>query len=68
MTTATEKKAWTPARVRELRERLGLSRLEAAEKVGVTARTWLSWELPSQDRAPSPRCELLLSLLEKGKI
>lgn len=33
-----------PAKLRDLRERLGLTQAEAAEKAGVALRTWISWE------------------------
>ncbi len=69
MTTATKaEKEWTAEEVRELRNRLGLTRAQAAEKVGVAPRTWLGWELPSQNRRPAGSCKILLDMLESRKI
>jgi DNA-binding transcriptional regulator YiaG len=51
----------TPAQIRALRLRLGLTLEEIADKVGVSARTWMSWELPSQKRKPG---RLALRLLK----
>lgn len=59
---------WTPERVRALRLRLRLTLDAAASKVGVRPRTWLGWELPSQNRHPSKSHEILLTLLDAGKI
>ncbi len=57
---------YTPKQVRALRERLGLTQTQAAEKVGVTLRAWQSWE--AGDRVPAQRSVLLLQLLDEGKI
>lgn len=67
-TMSKRRDALTPARLREIRERLGLSVEQAAAKVGVRPRTWHSWELPSQKRHPSPSHEILIRLLEGGAI
>lgn len=59
---------WTPAAIRALRLRLGLTVKQAAEKVGVTARTWLAWELPSQEREPAASHLILIGLLDDGTL
>jgi DNA-binding transcriptional regulator YiaG len=61
-------KVWTPAAVRATRERLGLTIEQAAAKVGVTPRTFYSWELASQDREPSASHKILLGLLDSGTL
>lgn len=58
----------TPAEIRALRERLGLTLEQAAEKVGVQPSTWYKWETPSQKRNPSPSHLILIRLLEQGKL
>lgn len=58
----------TPARIRAIRKRLGLTIAEAAGKVGVQPRTWHAWELPSQNRAPSESHTILIRLLEQSKL
>lgn len=72
MATMTKKRRqrqpMTPDGIRSLREQLGLTVEQAAEKVGVTSRAWRSWEQPSQDRRPSPSHEILIRLLEDGTI
>ncbi len=65
-TADEETTTWTPDAVRALRTRLGLSLEEAARKVGVRPRTWLSWELASQGRKPSASAMILLRWLDKG--
>ena len=56
----------TPAQIRAIRVRKQFSYKEAAERVGVTPRTWQSWELPSQKRIAPPWATLLIRLLEAG--
>lgn len=56
------------ADIRAIRNRLGLSRAAAAEKVGVKLRTWVAWETPSQDRRPSESHAILIRLLAEGKL
>ena len=58
--------AWTPAAIRALRERLGLTQTAAAEKVGVTQRAWLSWETGAV--VPSKQSMILLTQLDDGKL
>jgi DNA-binding transcriptional regulator YiaG len=58
----------TPAEIRAIRLRLGLTIEEAAEKVGVVPTTFRKWELPSQKRTPSPSQAILIRLLEQGKL
>lgn len=50
----------------DLRERLGLTQAQAAEKVGVTVRAWLSWERGT--RTPSPSAVKLIKLIDQGTI
>jgi DNA-binding transcriptional regulator YiaG len=33
-----------PAKLKQLRERLGITQAEAAERAGVALRTWINWE------------------------
>jgi transcriptional regulator with XRE-family HTH domain len=69
MVIMTEKvKIPTPKKIRALRQRLGLTIAQAAEKVGVQPRTWYGWELPSQKRRPSPSHAILLHLMAEGTI
>lgn len=58
--------AYPPATIRKLRERLGLTQTEAAEKVGVTQRAWLSWE--SGAVVPSKQSIILIQQLDQGKL
>ena len=57
---------WTPGRIRDLRERLGLSVDDAAAKLNVTPRQWFYWEAGT--RKPSGPATLLLDLLSRKKI
>jgi len=57
-----------PGEIRALRESLGLTIEQAADKVGVRPRTWHAWELASQERRPSRSHLLLIHLLKAGKI
>lgn len=66
--TAPRKPALTPARIRAIRKGLGLTVAQAAAKVGVTPRGWKSWEIPSQQRHPSPSHVILIRLMEAGVI
>jgi DNA-binding transcriptional regulator YiaG len=50
-------RSWA-ARLRALRDRLGITQAEAAERTGVALRTWIGWE--NSQREPSgPAAELL---------
>lgn len=61
MAMAKEKKPYPwPARLKELRELLGVTQAEAAERVGVSTRTWISWE--NAQRTPSATAARLLRL------
>lgn len=58
-----------PARLKRLRKRLGgdrsISQAEAAEKVGVSLRSWAGYE--AGDRDPPQTVAILIALLEQGK-
>lgn len=58
----------TPEKIRAIRKARGLSIEEAAEKIGVHPRTLLKWELPRQNRKPSPSHVILLRLLQAGTL
>lgn len=55
-----------PRRLYDLRLALRLTQGEAARRVRVSRRTWNSWESGTQ--TPSPPHQLLIDLLEQGKI
>lgn len=55
-----------PARLRAIRERMALTQAQAGEKVGVSVRSWLAWEVG--DQIPSRSRQILLELLEKQEI
>lgn len=52
--------AW-PDRLKALRAKYSLTQVEAAERVGVAARTWISWE--NDQRTPG---RLTLRLLKSA--
>jgi transcriptional regulator with XRE-family HTH domain len=54
-----------PKRLKALRERLGLTQTEAGARVGVSQRSWALWEA---GRIPSPPVQILLDLLDSGKL
>jgi DNA-binding transcriptional regulator YiaG len=58
----------TPARIKEIRERLGLTQAQAAERIGVARRTWMYWESPARGQRPSPAAVSLIHLLAEGKL
>ena len=57
---------WTPERILALRKRLRLTQTAAAEKVGVSRRSWAAWE--GGQKRPSRPVQLLLRQLDSGKI
>lgn len=59
-----KKSKWTPRRLRNLRERLGLKQYEAAAMIRVSPALWNYLE--SGRRTPNPQVELLLQLLDDG--
>lgn len=61
-----EPKPPTAAQIRAIRDRLGLTQTEAAEKIGVGKRQWIGYE--SGKRTPSPSVAILIRLLGQGKI
>lgn len=63
---AKRKTAWTATTIKALRERLGLSAEDAAEKVGVSPRQWFYWEAGT--RNPSGPATKMLDLLRRKKI
>ncbi len=40
----SKKRIQWPAKLKALRRRLGLTQVAAAERTGVSASTWISWE------------------------
>jgi putative transcriptional regulator len=58
---AAELARWTPARIRALRERLGMSQEALARKVGATTSTVSRWEQGA--RRPSGTARTLLDML-----
>ena len=65
---ATKPKPLTPARIREIREQLGLTQAQAAERIGVARRTWMYWESPGRHQAPSPAAAKLIQMLADGEV
>lgn len=57
---------WTPARIKKLRERHGLTQAQAAELVGVTSAHWS--RLESGERAANGSVSILLNLLKDGRL
>jgi DNA-binding transcriptional regulator YiaG len=55
-----------PQRLADLRKRLDLTQAEAAAKVRVSLRAWVKWEHGEQ--VPTPSHQLLIDMLEQGKI
>lgn len=55
-----------PKRLKELRDRLRLTQAEAAAKVRVSRRGWAAWE--GGEFVPTPAYQLLISLLEDGRL
>lgn len=68
MNVTVKAKEWTADEVRELRVSRGMSLEQAAKRIRVKPRTWLSWELPSQKRRPPASKKMLLDMLESQKI
>lgn len=70
LTMAKRKKPATPilgpTQIKAIREQLGLTQTQAAEKVGVSRRSWAAWEGGQQ--IPSPPLVILIQLLAKKKI
>jgi transcriptional regulator with XRE-family HTH domain len=58
----------SPAQLRRIRDRLGLSQAQMAAKVGVARRTWMYWENPRRNRHPSKSHAKLIALLADGKL
>lgn len=56
----------SPERIKKIREKLGLTQAEAAEKVHVSQSVWSAWERGA--RTPSEQSAFLIELLLKGKI
>ena len=57
---------WTAKRIKALRDRLDLSQAQAAERIGASRATWISWE--HGRREPSAASSRLLTLLNEEKI
>ena len=60
-----DRTTWTPSQLRELRETLGLTQREAAEKIGVSRRTWEGWEIGA--RRPTSAACVLIQLLKSNQ-
>jgi DNA-binding transcriptional regulator YiaG len=58
----------SPAQIRRIRTRLGLSQAQAAERIGVARKTWMYWESETRGRRPSKTAAKLISLLAAGKL
>jgi DNA-binding XRE family transcriptional regulator len=56
------------SKLRAMRKKKGWSIEYCAEKIGVAERTWHMWELPKQNRWPSPSHAILIELLFSGKL
>jgi DNA-binding XRE family transcriptional regulator len=54
-----------PAKLLKLRERWDATQTEAAAKIGVTLRSWASWE--RGERVPLKPMQLLIDCLLKSK-
>ncbi len=57
---------FSASKIKALRKRLGLTQVQAAEKIGVAPRTWISWE--NNHRTPSAAAVKLLQLLSQGSL
>lgn len=68
LTMSEEVRIPSPAQIKRIRTRLGLTQAEAAEKVGVARKTWMYWESPSRNRQPSKAAAKLIALLAAGKL
>lgn len=55
-----------PARLKKLRDDLNITQREAAERVRVHLRSWAKWEYG--DQIPSESHQLLIEMLESGKV
>lgn len=56
-----------PARLKALRKKLGnISQADIAAKIRATRQSWITWE--KGHARPSPQAQLLIELLESGKI
>jgi DNA-binding XRE family transcriptional regulator len=53
-------------KLKEIRERLGLTQEAAAAKVGVSKHTWICWE--NHQRNPSSTARILIEQLSDGKL
>ncbi len=54
---ARSRRQWAEA-LRAIRDELGITQVEMAERVGVSARTWISWE--NRQGAPGRLAQALL--------
>lgn len=66
ISTMAEAPNYTPKQIAALRQRLGLTQAEIAEKIGVSRVTWGYWELGT--RSPTDSHRILISLLASGTI
>ncbi len=67
MLMATKKPhALWPAKLKSLRQRLGITQAKAAERTGVALRTWIAWE--NAQRTPGRIAQRLLALAFPGQM
>ena len=59
-------KTYTPAQIRDLRERLRLTQAEICKRVAVSQNLWSAWEKGT--RKPSKPLLILLRQLDEGKL
>ncbi len=63
---SSKKKSPLAAKLGRLRENLNLTQTEAAEKIGVSVRTWIAWE--NDQRKPAATALRLLKITFPGQI
>lgn len=62
----TDAFVWTPKRISDLRRSLELTQARAAERLGVSTSTWVSWE--NGRRTPDKRSRRLLNMMRNKTI
>lgn len=64
--TAASSPAWTPERIKQMRERFGMTQGEAGRWVGIGKSMWCHWE--HGRHRPSKPFLILLDLFEQGRL